>query len=258
MISIRSLSAGYKTRPVLENINTTAKSGEFIALIGPNGSGKSTLIKTIAGLIKPSAGVAMINNESVHSLPLKQRAKSMAYLTQNREAAPAMNVEDIIRLGRAPYRGALGKISDDGEIAINTAINRTQTDSFQNRRFDSLSGGEQARVLLARALAVGAAALLADEPIAALDPYYQVSMMQMLKTETKTGTLAIAALHDLALARQFADRIWVLDKGKLVADDTPSTALSANILKTVFGIKAPKDGFQSMEVFRPDKSPGTI
>ena len=247
MIEIKNLSAGYGPRDVLRGINASANKGEFIALIGPNGSGKSTLIKTVAGLIKPSTGGVELNNKSVRTMPLKQRARSLAYLAQSREAAPSMTVAEVIRLGRAPYRGALGKISGDGEAAINSAISRAQIQPFLERRFDGLSGGEQARVLLARALVVGAPTLLADEPTAALDPYYQLSMMQMLKDETRSGTLVIAALHDLALARQFADRIWVMDKGQLAADDTPDAALSADTLKSVFGIKAPKGGFQSLE-----------
>ena len=116
------------------------------------------------------------------------------------------------------------------------------------RRFDSLSGGEQARVLLARALAVGAPVLLADEPIAALDPFYQITMMEILKAEAKAGQLVICALHDLSLAAGFADRIWVMNEGRIVQNGTPAKTLSAKTLKTVFGIKAPKGGFSGVSL----------
>lgn len=248
MIDIQTVSAGYASDNVLQNVNASANSGEFIALIGPNGGGKSTLIKTIAGLIKPNAGSVNLRAESVHSMPLKSRARNIAYLAQTREAAPAMTVQEVIRLGRAPYRGSLGKMTSDGEAVIQSVISRTQIRTFLKRRFDELSGGEQARVLLARALVVGAPMLLADEPIAALDPYFQLSMMQMLKAEAASGILIIAALHDLALAQQFADRIWVMNQGQIVADDAPSKALSSDILKSVFGIKAPQGGFQTIEM----------
>ena len=248
MIEVQRVSAGYGPDNVLQGISASANAGEFIALIGPNGGGKSTLIKTIAGLIKPSAGIVSLNTESVHGMPLKSRAREIAYLAQTREAAPSMTVQEVIRLGRAPYRGALGKISADGETVIGSAISRTQIETLLPRPFNGLSGGEQARVLLARALVVGAPALLADEPIAALDPYYQLSMMQMLRDETRSGTLVIAALHDLALARQFADRIWVMDNGQIVADELPDKALAPGVLRSVFGIKAPEGGFQTVEI----------
>ena len=248
MIAFQNLSAGYGPCDVLQSVSAKAKKGEFIALLGPNGSGKSTLLKTLAGIIKPSSGQITMLDQDLSTLTLKTRAKQIAYLAQTREAAPAMTVEDVVRLGRAPYRGALGKISDEGEIAIASALSRTQSAQFAARRFDSLSGGEQARVLLARALAVEAPVMLADEPIAALDPFYQLTMMEILKAEAMSGKTIITALHDLPLAAQFATRIWVMHNGKLAADGSPDTALTDKILTDVFGIKAPKGGFQTLRL----------
>ncbi|MDB2438658.1 ABC transporter ATP-binding protein [Hellea sp.] len=248
MISFKNLSAGYGPCDVLQNQSAETKSGELIALIGPNGCGKSTLLKTLCGIIVPSSGQVSVGDKSLSEINLKTRAKHIAYLAQSREAMPSMSVEDVVRLGRAPYRGGLGKISTDGESAIASALSRTQSDIFKSRRFDSLSGGEQARVLVARALAVEAPILLADEPIAALDPFYQLSMMQILKAEAASGKTVITALHDLSLAAQFADRIWMMHKGKIIADGTPPGVLTAENLKTVFGIKLPKGGFKSLEL----------
>jgi len=232
ILSIANLSAGYGSREIIHEISAAAKAGEFIALIGPNGSGKSTLLKSIVGIVKPASGRLSFDGQDILSLPPKRRAKSIAYLAQSREAAPAMTVGDIARLGRAPFRGSLGKISPEGQAAISMALSRTDAAQFEDRRFDTLSGGEQARVLLAR------------EPIAALDPYYQITMMDILKSETQAGHTVIAALHDLALATQFADRIWVMHQGRIIADNTPKKALSESVLKTVFGIKAPHGGFK--------------
>lgn len=248
MISFENLSAGYGKGDVLQSISATANASEFIALIGPNGCGKSTLLKTLSGLIKPSSGTVTIDDALLSSLSLKSSARSIAYLAQSREALPAMNVQDVVELGRAPYRGGLGKISEGGQSAIKTAITKTQSDAFIDRRFDSLSGGEQARILLARALAVEAPVLLADEPIAALDPFYQLSMMDILKAEATSGKTVIAALHDLSLAAQFASRIWVMHQGKIVADETPKDALNEDTLAKVFGICAPKGGFQPIKL----------
>jgi len=243
MIHFKNLSAGYGPCDVLQSLTAKAEAGEFIALIGPNGCGKSTLLKTLCGIITPSSGTINLGGKSLTNLPLKARAKAVAYLAQSREAMPSMTAEEVVRLGRAPYRGGLGKISIDGETAIASALSRTQSDIFKMRRFDSLSGGEQARVLLARALAVEAPLLLADEPIAALDPFYQLTMMEILKAEAASGKTAIAALHDLSLAAQFASRIWMMHQGKIIADGTPVEVLTDSNLKTVFGVKIPKGGF---------------
>ena len=248
MISFENLRAGYGTCDVLQSLSASAKAGEFIALIGSNGCGKSTLLKTLCGLIKPSNGEVTIDGGALSNMPLKKRARAIAYLAQSREALPAMRVKDVIELGRAPYRGSLGKISESGHSAMQDAITRTQSESFTERRFDSLSGGEQARVLLARALAVEAPVLLADEPIAALDPFYQLSMMEILKAEAKSGRTVITALHDLPLAARFATRIWVMHEGKIVTDAAPKDALSDATLAKVFGIRAPVGGFQPVRL----------
>jgi len=248
MIAIRNISASYGDKQVLHDISIGAPPGQFIALIGPNGSGKSTLLKTICGLITPSSGSIQNGDINIHNMPVKARAREIAYLAQARFAAPLMSVEDVVELGRAPYRGRLGKISEDGHAAIEQALERTQLSELRNRRFDSLSGGEQARVLLARALTVEAPVLLADEPIAALDPYFQITMMTMLKAEAESGKTVIAALHDLSLAHQFCDRIWVLHDGKLAVEAAPDEALNKDILRTVFGITRPKGGFAKNEI----------
>jgi len=238
MINFQSLSAGYGSCRVLQNVSARADTGELIALTGPNGCGKSTLLKTLCGIISPASGRINLNDKNLRDLSLKERARHIAYLAQSREALPSMSVEEVVRLGRAPYRGSLGKISAEGEAAIQAALSRTRSDIFKMRRFDSLSGGEQARVLLARALAVQAPVLLADEPIAALDPFYQLSMMEIV----------ITALHDLPLAAQFADRIWIMHQGNIIADGSPKDVLNMENLKTVFGIKLPKGGFNSLEL----------
>lgn len=248
MIEFENLSAGYGPCDVLQSVSAKAEAGEFIALIGPNGCGKSTLLKTISGIITPSSGTISVPGKTLANLALKERAKTIAYLAQSREAMPSMSAEDIVRLGRAPYRGALGKISPEGETAISSALSRTQSESLSTRQFSNLSGGEQARILLARALAVEAPLLLADEPIAALDPYYQLSMMDILKAEAASGKTVITALHDLSLAAQFADRIWIMHQGKIIADGTPHDVLNTENLKTVFGVKLPSGGFKPLEL----------
>ena len=248
MIKFENLSSGYGPCDVVQSVSAKANPGELIALIGPNGCGKSTLLKTLCGIITPTSGTIKIGGQNLSNLSLKIRARQISYLAQSREALPSMSVEEIVRLGRAPYRGSLGKISPEGEASIASSLSRTQSDVFKSRRFDSLSGGEQARVLLARALTVEASTLLADEPIAALDPFYQLSMMEILKAEATSGKTVITALHDLSLAAQFADRIWMMNQGKIIANGSPEDVLNAENLKTVFGIKLPKGGFKALEL----------
>lgn len=247
MLKIENLHAGYRTKSVLKDISVSAKPGELIALVGPNGSGKSTLLKCLCGLITPSSGTISLNKQSLTTLPARQRARQVAYLPQSREAMPRMRVADIISLGRAPYRGTLGKISEDGQIAIEKAAHRAQITPFLEHQIGRLSGGEQARVLLARMLAVDAPLVLADEPIAALDPFYQISMIETLKAEAYGGKTVITALHDLSLAHKFADQIWVMQDGELIANAAPDDALTADILRSVFKIALPQNGFQSPE-----------
>jgi len=244
-LTLHNLSAGYGLCNVIEELSAEAKAGQFIALLGPNGGGKSTLIKTIAGLITPNIGTVLWNDISTHTIPIRNRARNMAYLAQDRIANDAMSVRDIVRLGRAPFRGALGQLSITGTNAVNDALIRTQSNTLANRQFGTLSGGEKARCLLARALCVQAPLLLVDEPIAALDPYYQLTLLTLLKEEASRGTLVIAALHDLALAHHFADTIWVIHQGKMVTNDTADKALSPVILSDVFGIEKPKGGWRT-------------
>ena len=248
MISFQDLTAGYGPCHVLRSVTARAQSGDLIALIGPNGCGKSTLLKTLCGIISPRSGRIILNENNLRDLSPKARARQISYLAQSREAMPSMTVEEVVRLGRAPYCGGLGKISPEGEDAITSALTRAQLNNYTSRRFDSLSGGEQARVLLARALTVEAPILLTDEPIAALDPFYQLSMMQILKAEATSGKTVITALHDLSLAAQFSDSIWMMHQGNIIAEGTPSDVLNAENLKTVFGIKLPEGGFRPLEL----------
>ncbi len=234
---LENLSAAYGKLQVLHKINARAKPGELIGLVGPNGSGKSCLQKTIAGLIKPDTGMVRLEDQSIHLLAPRLRAQKIAWLAQERNTSWALPVRELVSLGRAPYRGLLGKLSFEDENAVDQALVSAYCLDLQTQNFDKLSGGEQARVLLARALAVGAPLILADEPTASLDPYFQISIMQSLKDEAKNGKIVIASLHDLTLARQFCDRLWVMNEGQLVADDKVGRALTNAVLERVFKIK---------------------
>jgi len=229
MIELRDISVHYGPKCVVQNVSAEAKAGELIALVGPNGSGKSSLLKAIAGLLP---------HEGSSSLPTnpRARARAIAYLAQNSTAPTQRKVKDIIALGRTPYLGVLSKRSDVDEAAIQQAVTACEIKRLLEREFGTLSGGEKMRVHLARALATQAPALIADEPITALDPYYQISAMNILRTKADAGAVVITALHNLDYAKRFADRIWVMQDGNLIANAAPKKALSAEILKNAFRI----------------------
>lgn len=235
-VSIKNLSVGYRGKSVIRDISVEAQPGNLIALLGPNGSGKSTLIKALAGLLPALGGDIFIGDTPLSFLEPRERARQIAYLAQSRTAMPAMLVTEILELGRAPYRGRLGQISAAGQEAIGRAVDAADLGDYLSRPFGELSGGEQARVLLARALVVDAPVILADEPNAALDPYYQIETMKILKTEATRGKTVIAALHDLRLAEKFADQVWLMHEGELFTQGQAHRVLNAENLETVFRI----------------------
>lgn len=229
MIELKNISVKYGGNIAVNQVSATANTGQVIALVGPNGSGKSSLIKAIAGVL-PHEGTTSLPSDPKH------RARQIAYLPQNAEAPAHRVVEDIITLGRTPYLGLLSKLNEADRRAVKQAAKACETDIFFGRKFGTLSGGEKMRVHLSRALTTQAPLLLADEPTTGLDPYYQITAMNILRQTADENMTVIVALHDLKLAEKFADKIWVMQAGKLIATGSAQTALSKDILKSVFRI----------------------
>ncbi len=224
-------------RAVLEPVSSRLAPASFVALLGPNGAGKSSLVRAIAGLV-PSTGRISLGDEDIGGLERSERARRVAYLPQGQNIHWPLCVRDIVALGRFPHglkdpRHA----SREDEEAVETALVRTGILSLSDRRVTELSGGEKARVALARTLATGASVILADEPTAALDPRYQISIMQTLKEETRRGVLVVAVTHDLGLAARMADQVLLLDEGELVADGTARDVLTAQRIAEVYGVQ---------------------
>ncbi|HFB55360.1 MAG TPA: ABC transporter ATP-binding protein, partial [Hellea balneolensis] len=199
-IILNNLSVGYGAHPQIKAINAQIKQGEFIGLVGVNGSGKTCLLKTLAGLLTPLTGDIRVDGTPLPTIPVRARAKHISYLAQERRAVWSGTVKDFVALGRTPYRGPLGRLSPDDHTAISEALHMAGCEDLKDRHFHHLSGGEQARVYLARTLAVGAPFILADEPIAALDPAHQIATLSQLQMQAQAGTTIIASLHDLGLA----------------------------------------------------------
>ncbi|MFZ5616413.1 MAG: ABC transporter ATP-binding protein, partial [Pseudomonadota bacterium] len=198
---------------LVDGVSFCAARGEFIGVVGPNGAGKSTLLRALAGLDRSASGSVTIGGIPIGSMTPAGRARARAYLPQIRETNWAMTAEAVVGLGRFAY-GAPHRLGPADRAAVERALVATDSTSFRRRVASTLSGGEEARIHLARALAAEAPILIADEPTAALDLKHALSIISTLRTQADGGGLVIAALHDLDLARRHCTRIIALDRGR--------------------------------------------
>jgi len=237
-IAIESLHISLGKQAVLRGIDAHLEGGMLIGIIGPNGAGKSTLARAILGLQKATKGRVTVDEADVAALPRAQIARLISYLPQGQTLHWPLVVERLVALGRIPHLAPFSQISDADRIAIDRAMGLADVSALRDRTATELSGGERARVLLARALAVEAPVLIADEPLASLDPGHQLEVMDLLKDQAAGGVTVIAVLHDLTLAARFCDRLILLDKGQVAADGDAAKVLNAENLARVYGIRA--------------------
>lgn len=237
-IAAERLSVRLGRHLAVENVNVVLEPGQLVGVIGPNGAGKSTLIRALLGLAKPASGTVAIDGVPIERLPRREAARRVAYLPQGQTLHWPLLVERLVALGRMPHMGPLSRLSATDEAAIDAALARADVLHLKGRVATELSGGERARVMLARALAVEARALIADEPLAALDPGHQIDVMDLLKAEATGGSLVVTVLHDLGMAARYCDRLLLMDRGRLVADGAPMAVLTEDSLARVYGISA--------------------
>ena len=237
-IAIDALDVRLGGRPVLHGISARLEAGRLIGVIGPNGAGKSTLARAVLGLVTPAAGHVLIDDLPVESLARADLARRIAYLPQGQQIGWPLTVARLVALGRLPHLAPFSRLADDDRMAIDRAMMRADVKMLAARTAIELSGGERARALLARALAVEAAALIADEPLASLDPSHQIDVMSLLAEEAGRGRLVVAVLHELTMAARFCDRLLLLSEGRLVADGPPDEVLTAERLAGVYGVSA--------------------
>jgi len=234
MLKIESLSVSYGPREILHNISLDVQSGEVLALIGPNGAGKSTLIRAASGVI-PYLGHVRTNGDDFATLRPMQRARYIATVPQAVSMPPAYTVWETVLFGRTPYLGFLGQPSQKDEEIARQSLQRVSALPFADRRVGELSGGEQQRILLARALCQSTPILLLDEPTAHLDLQYQVSLLALVSELAHRDNLAVLiALHDLNLAAHYADRVALMVAGNIKALGKPRDALQPELIADAY------------------------
>jgi iron complex transport system ATP-binding protein len=225
LMSIENLTVARR----LVDASLEIHEGEVLGLIGPNGAGKSTLLNAITGLLARSGRIRM-GGQDLERLDSLQRARQIALQPQFIESVWALSVHDIVSMGRLPW-------GDTDQSVIRAVMQQANITAFANRHVNELSGGERARVWLARVLANQPLVLLVDEPVANLDIHYQQEVMQILQDYARAGHAVMIAIHDLSLAARYCDRLCLMDKGRVVKTDSIEAVLDSEILSPVFNVE---------------------
>ncbi len=233
-ISINNIDFAYNGTPVLKGINCNIDKGDFIAIVGPNGSGKSTLLKCMNGILQPRKGNISINDKNIKHHHLRNLAKTMAYVPQNKYDKTSSTVFDTVLLGRKPYISWKPSYSD--MEMTSQIITELQLENIAMKDINKLSGGQQQTVFIARALAQQPDILLLDEPTANLDLKHTIEIMEMLKGLCNKGLTVIIALHDINLAMRYTNKIMMLKEGEVFAYGGKSIITEKN-LETLYDIK---------------------
>jgi iron complex transport system ATP-binding protein len=233
----RNISFARGGRLILQSVSVSAQRGEFIAVLGPNGAGKSTLLSVLAGLLRPDSGDVRLDGRPLDAIAARELALRRAFLPQNPRCDWPIPVERLVALGLTPSLPAFGGFNASDTARIEAALQACDLLAHRRQSATTLSGGELARAMLARALVGDPDLLIIDEPLAGLDPRHALDAAQRLgRLARERGKLVIAAVHDLNLALRHATRIWALRDGRLLADGPPATTLDAALLRDVYDV----------------------
>ncbi|PYD48130.1 ABC transporter ATP-binding protein [Novacetimonas pomaceti] len=222
-------------RRVVDAASLTLRAGRVMGLIGPNGAGKSTFLRMLAGLLRPESGHIRLAGRDISEITAHQRARQLAFIPQEGQKPPPMPLRALVALGRLPH-GQTGERAAS-HPAVHDALTATGLLDLRDRPASHLSGGERARMNLARALATATPVILADEPIAALDPAHALSMMHLLRVLAAQGKGIIVVLHDLVLAARFCDELVLMDNGAVVRHGPPAGVLRDDLMRSVYGVR---------------------
>lgn len=233
-LDVDNLSVTMRRKPIVNKVSLQVADGEFVGLLGPNGSGKSTLLRSIYRLIKNYTGSIRWDDIDAHQISQKTFAQRIAVVSQFNEIAFDFSVADVVLMGRSPHLGILSRETKSDEDIVSEALRKVDLVAFKERSFASLSGGERQRVVLARALAQSPRFLVLDEPTNHLDIKHQLSTLAIVK---ELGISCLAALHDLAMASHFVDRVYLMKEGAFVADGTPQQVVTTSMIKDVYDVE---------------------
>ena len=229
-IALEGVTVTLGDRPVVDDVDVRIAEGEWVALIGPNGAGKTTMLRAIAGLV-PFDGAIAIHGTSTSAMHRRELARTVAVVPQAPSTPSWMTVGEYVLLGRTPHLGALAREGAADYLAATRALERLDLLGFRDRLLGTLSGGEKQRAVVARALAQEAGIVILDEPTAALDIGHQQQALELLDDlRGESGLTLLAAMHDLTLAAQYADRMVLLDAGRIVADGPPTDVLTQGLI----------------------------
>ena len=226
---------------ILEDIGLRLDHGELVGLIGPNGAGKSSLLRLLAGVETATRGEIRFDGQPLARIPARIRAQRIGYLAQGATAHWPLSVEQIIELGRLPYQKWWLRLTPADRDRVERAMHLTETLAYRNRIVTTLSGGEQTLVMLARIFAAEPDLIFADEPVAALDPYHQLHVMEVLRNHAAGERAAIVVLHDLGLAARFCDRLYLLNHGRLHCSGPVGEVLTRDNIAEVYGVDSRVD-----------------
>ncbi len=238
-LSTEDLTLGYRDRTVIDHLSLDLPAGRMTSILGPNGCGKSTLLKAMARLIAPSSGAVLLDGENVHHANTRGLARKIAILPQSPLAPEGISVSELVRRGRAPWRGFLAPWTREDEEICGDALQAVAMTDNAERALDELSGGQKQRAWIALALAQATPILLLDEPTTWLDLPHQIEVLTLLRRRNlEAGTTVISVLHDLNLAARFSDHLILLGKHGLVASGAPAQVLTTDNLLQAFDLRA--------------------
>lgn len=245
LVTTHNLAVSLGQRKVIRDANLVVAPGELVGLIGPNGAGKTTLMRAMLGLI-PASGTS-----SLADLTDAARAKAVAWMPQERHIAWPITVEALIMLGRLPHRAWRVPVSENDKKAVAEALQQVDLKGFEHRPSTELSAGERTRALIARALAQQTPLIMADEPIAGLDPAHQMRTMQTFSALAAEGRSVLLSIHDLGLAARYCTRLMMIGEQRIVADGKPAEVLTQDYLARIFGIEAHLSDGADGPIFQP-------
>ncbi len=237
-IVVKDVDVSVPKKRIVEHASLHVDEGEFVGLIGPNGSGKSTLLKTIYRTMKRESGEILLDDVPIDSMSLRDSALKMSVVTQHNYYNFDFKVEEVVMMGRTPHKKTMEMDDDNDRAIVEDALKKVNMLDMKNRNFSSLSGGEQQRIILARALAQQTPCLILDEPTNHLDIKYQLEVLDIVK---ELGCTTLCALHDLNLAAEYCDRIYILLDGKIVREGVPEEVITEEMIQEIYGVKASVD-----------------